>query len=57
MEVVGEASSAPEAMRLTERLHPQVILMDIRMPGAGGIEATQQIVNRFPETKVIILTS
>ena len=57
MEVVGEASSAPEALRLLERLRPDVVLMDIRMPGGGGIETTQQVRERFPETKVIILTS
>ena len=57
MEVVGEASTAPEALRQVERLHPDVVLMDIRMPGGGGIETTQQVIARFPETKVIILTS
>ena len=57
MEVVGEAGSAAEAVRAVERLRPHVVLMDIRMPGEGGIEATRQIMGRFPETKVVMLTS
>jgi len=57
MQVVGEAGTTAEAVRAVERLHPDVVLMDIRMPGEGGIEATQQIVARFPETKVVMLTS
>jgi two-component system response regulator DevR len=57
MEVVGEAGTAGEAVRAVERLKPDVVLMDIRMPGEGGIEATHQITTRFPDTKVVMLTS
>ena len=57
MEVVGEAGTAGEAVRAVERLRPDVVLMDIRMPGEGGIEATRAITARFPETKVVMLTS
>ena len=57
MEVVGEAGTAGEAVKAVERLRPNVVLMDIRMPGEGGIEATRQITARFPETKVVMLTS
>ena len=57
MEVVGEASNATDALREVERLQPDVVLMDIRMPGEGGIEATRQVMKQFPKSKVIILTS
>jgi DNA-binding NarL/FixJ family response regulator len=57
MEVVGEAGNATEALREVERLRPDVILMDIRLPGESGIEATGQITKRFPQSKVVILTS
>ena len=57
MEVVGEAGTASEALRMAESLRPQVVLMDIRLPGEGGLEATRQIQARFPEIKVVILTS
>ena len=57
MEVVGEASTASEAVKAAEKLHPDVVLMDIRLPGEGGIEATRQVTERFPSSKVVILTS
>jgi DNA-binding NarL/FixJ family response regulator len=57
MEIVGEAGSAAEAVQLVEQVHPQVVLMDIRLPGEGGLEAARQIAFRFPETKVVMLTS
>jgi len=57
LEVVGEAGSAAEALRLVDRLRPDVVLMDIRLPGEGGIEAAAQITRRFPESKVVMLTS
>lgn len=57
MEVVGEASTAAEAVRQTGALSPNVVLMDIRLPGEGGIEATRQVTARFPKVKVVMLTS
>ncbi len=56
-EVVGEAGTAKEAIEVVERLLPDVVLMDIRLPGASGIDATEEITNNFPEIKVIMLTS
>ena len=57
MKVIGEAGTAQEALQVVEHLHPQVVLMDIRLPGEGGLEATRRILDLFPETKVVILTS
>jgi DNA-binding NarL/FixJ family response regulator len=57
MEVIGEAGSSSEAIKMVASLHPNVVLMDIRLPGEGGLEATRQIVVRFPDTKVVMLTS
>ena len=57
MEVIGEAGTAGEAVRAVETLRPKVVLMDIRLPGEGGLEATRQITRRFPEVKVVMLTS
>jgi DNA-binding NarL/FixJ family response regulator len=57
MEVVAEASTAGEAVRAVEKFHPDVVLMDIRLPGEGGIEATRQVTDLSPATKVVMLTS
>lgn len=56
-EVIGEAGSAREALEKVEMLRPDVVVMDIRLPGASGIEACEEIVQNFPETRVIMLTS
>lgn len=57
MEVIGEASTAGEAVKVAEKLNPDVVLMDIRLPGEGGIEAARQITAHFPKIKVVMLTS
>jgi two-component system response regulator DevR len=56
-EVVGEAGSAREALEQVSALKPEVVLMDIRLPGTSGIEACEEIVNKYPGTRVIMLTS
>lgn len=56
-DVVGEASSAREAIEKTASIKPDVVVMDIRLPGTSGIDACEEIVKRFPETKVLMLTS
>jgi len=55
-EVVGEAESGEEAVDLTHRLSPQVVLMDVHMPGIGGIEATRRVLRIDAEIRVIALT-
>jgi two-component system response regulator NreC len=54
--VVGEAGDGEEAVRLTERLRPDVVVMDISMPVKDGLAATGEITQRIPETKVLVLT-
>lgn len=56
-EVIGEADDAREALEQVGRLNPDTVLMDIRLPGASGIEACEEITRRYPNTKVIMLTS
>ncbi len=57
MEVVGEASDGQEAVALTNKLRPNVVVMDIAMPKLNGIEATRQIKALNPATAVLILTA
>ncbi|MEU0474721.1 response regulator [Streptomyces olivaceus] len=57
MTVVGEAANGAEAARMTAELHPDVVLMDVRMPGLDGIEATRRIVAGGDRTRVLILTT
>lgn len=57
MEVVGEASTGEEAVEAALHYLPDVVLMDIRMPGGSGIAATKRIMESLPRTKVVLLTT
>jgi DNA-binding NarL/FixJ family response regulator len=57
IEVVGTAQDGEQALRMVEELHPDVVLMDLKMPGMGGIAATGRIQAGHPEVKVLVLTT
>jgi DNA-binding NarL/FixJ family response regulator len=57
IEVVAEASNGAEAVDAATRLHPDVVLMDIEMPGMDGIEATTRVLETSPTTRVLVLTT
>jgi NarL family two-component system response regulator LiaR len=57
MTCVGEADSGEAALRLCERLRPDVVLMDLMMPGMDGVETTEQIRKQYPATRIVALTS
>ncbi|WP_328469500.1 response regulator transcription factor [Streptomyces sp. NBC_00448] len=57
MEAVGEAANGAQAIAQAAALRPDVVLMDVRMPGTNGIEATRHIAAHLPEVKVLILTT
>jgi two-component system, NarL family, response regulator NreC len=56
MQVVGQASNGHEALRLANQLQPDVVLADLNMPGASGIEVARQLSGQTPRTRVLILT-
>ena len=57
IEVVGEAATGEEAVALAQQFAPDVVLMDLIMPGLDGVQATQQLKRVSPRTQVIVLTS
>ncbi len=56
LEVVGQAGDGREAVRLARELKPDIVLVDVAMPGLNGVEATRKILDDNPETKIIALT-
>jgi DNA-binding NarL/FixJ family response regulator len=57
MDVLAHAHDGVEAVELTVELEPDVVLMDVRMPRMDGLEATRRILERFPETPVLVVSS
>jgi DNA-binding NarL/FixJ family response regulator len=57
MEVLGVASNGIEAVALVERLRPDIVLMDVKMPEMDGVDAARLISSRYPETKVVMLST
>src|SRR5205085_10268881 len=55
-EVIGEATTGREVIELADRLQPDVILMDLQMPGGNGIEATRQILHTSPHIRILLVT-
>ena len=56
-EIVGDAANAEQALELIERLRPDVVLLDIRLPGVSGIDLCSNVTSLYPQTAVIILTT
>jgi DNA-binding NarL/FixJ family response regulator len=56
LRVIGEAGSGLEAIRLVERLRPNVLVLDLKIPELSGLEVTRQLQKRFPKTRVVILS-
>lgn len=56
LSVVGEADSGEEALKIAKKVSPDIVLMDLNMPGMGGIEAARMMVKSHPQTRVLILT-
>jgi len=57
IEVLGQAQDGAEAIALVEKFQPDLVLMDLKMPGLNGIEATRQIRANYPQVKVLVLTT
>jgi two-component system response regulator NreC len=56
LNILAEAKDGPEAISMVECLHPDILLLDLIMPGMNGLEVTKVVRERFPKTKVVILT-
>ena len=57
LEIVGEADNGKAALNAYEELRPDVVLMDVQMPGMNGVEATWRLRERWPEARIVILTT
>lgn len=55
--IVGDAANAAQALELVERLQPDILLLDVRLPDASGVEVCRTVTERFPKTAVIVLTT
>jgi len=56
LQVVGQAESGEEALAKARELKPDVVLMDVKMPGIGGLEATRKMMRSYPDIKVVAVT-
>jgi len=56
IQVVGEAADGPEAVRVAERLRPDVLLLDLMMPGLNGLDVAKQLARRLPRTRIVVLS-
>lgn len=57
IKVVGEAATGEDALRVCRDLKPDVVLMDVKMPGIGGLETTRKLLRQFPDSRVIAVTA
>lgn len=56
LDVCGSVGSGEQGVEVAQRTHPDVVLMDLRLPGIDGLEATRRIVEELPDTRVVVLT-
>ena len=56
VDVIGQAESGEDAINIVRQKHPQVVLLDVNMPGIGGVETTRRLLQSAPETKVIAVS-